>query len=330
MPPFTPARDADDEPNMFRYRRYRVFLVFAFFALFALYKFSGSGASWSGAIERVHPGKNKGEDSSPVPWESNPKPAQDTNRLELEIPAANSPPAQQTPPPPVAPVSRPADPKPAASPSLDDDDVAQLFPTPARVPLVDDVFTTPSPIHWKKKSDHFPVATESFLKLPTGKPKPIAKVQFNFKKESALQKTDREHKLSVIRSVFKRSWDGYRRFAWLEDELKPETNTSRNPFAGWGATLVDALDTLWIMGMKEEFDEAAKAVDQIDFTTTVRPDIPLFETTIRYLGGLLAAYDVSGKKYKNLLTKAEELAEILISAFDTPNRMPELYFYWRS
>ncbi|CAI6338501.1 unnamed protein product [Periconia digitata] len=305
---------------MFRYRRYRVFLVFAVFVLFALYKFSSSGASWSDAIERVQQGKGKSDGSLPVPWEPNPKPAQDTNGLELDIPAAKIPQAKQTPPPPVAPVDRPIDTKPGALPSFENGPV---------VPPVDNIYGTPSPVHWKKKSDHFPVATESFVKLPTGKPKPIPKVQFKFKPESSLQKTDREYKLGVIRSVFKRSWDGYRKFAWLEDELKPQSNTSRNPFAGWGATLVDALDTLWIMGLKDEFDEAAKAVDQIDFTTTTRSDIPLFETTIRYLGGLLAAYDISGKKYKNLLTKAEELAEILLSAFDTPNRMPELYFYWR-
>ncbi|PVH91687.1 glycoside hydrolase family 47 protein [Periconia macrospinosa] len=313
---------------MFRYRRYRVFLVFAVFAIFALYRFSSSGSSWSTAIERVQPGKNKGQDSAPIPWEPNPKPAQDTNRLELDIPAAKSPQIKQTPPPPVAPVSRPVETKSSALPSLDDDHVEQLRPTPAAT-YVDDFYATPPPIHWKKKSDHFPVPTESFIKLPTAKPKPIARVQFKFKPESSLQKTDRDNKLSTIRSVFKRSWEGYRRFAWLEDELRPVSNSSRNPFAGWGATLVDALDTLWIMGLKEEFDEAAKAVDQIDFTTTTRPDIPLFETTIRYLGGLLAAYDVSGGKYKNLLTKAEELAEILLSAFDTPNRMPETYYYWR-
>jgi mannosyl-oligosaccharide alpha-1,2-mannosidase len=129
--------------------------------------------------------------------------------------------------------------------------------------------------------------------------------------------------------VFKKSWEGYREFAWLHDELRPQSGTFKDPFAGWRATLVDALDTLWIMGLKEDFDEAAKAVDTIDFTTTTRADIPLFETTIRYLGGLLAAYDISGKKYKNLLEKAIELAEVLISAFDTPNRMPETYYYWR-
>jgi mannosyl-oligosaccharide alpha-1,2-mannosidase len=188
--------------------------------------------------------------------------------------------------------------------------------------------TSIGPVHWKKQSELFPIPSSEIINLPTGKPKPIPKIQHAFKQESAAAKADREQKLGTIREVFKRSWDGYRDYAWLQDELRPVSGNFRNPFASWGATLVDALDTLWIMGMREEFDEAARAVDKIDFTTTPRNDIPLFETTIRYLGGLLAAYDVSGGKYENLLNKAVELAEVLISAFDTPNRMPETYYYW--
>jgi mannosyl-oligosaccharide alpha-1,2-mannosidase len=153
------------------------------------------------------------------------------------------------------------------------------------------------------------VPTASLIKLPIGKPKPLPKIQFSFKKESPSEKENRESKLDVIRNVAKRSWKGYKEHAWLKDELSPVSGNSRDPFAGWGATLVDSLDTLWIMGLEEEFAEAAKAVDKIDFTTTTRRDIPLFETTIRYLGGLLA--------------------EVLISAFDTPNRMPDTYYFWQ-
>jgi mannosyl-oligosaccharide alpha-1,2-mannosidase len=83
------------------------------------------------------------------------------------------------------------------------------------------------------------------------------------------------------------------------------------------------------MGLKTEFEEAAQAVEKIDFTTSPRGDIPLFETTIRYLGGLVAAYDISEQKYDIFLKKAVELAEILMGAFDTPNRMPLTYYYWR-
>ena len=185
------------------------------------------------------------------------------------------------------------------------------------------------PIHWSKKSEHFPVASKSMIPLPTGKSKPIPKIQFVFKEESPAEKVDREAKLSIVKAVFKRSWDGYKEFAWGQDELKPVSGTFKNPFASWGATLVDALDTLWIMGMKEEFEEAVKVVEKIDFTTTPRASIPLFETTIRYLGGFIAAYDLSGSKHKILLEKAVELAEVLLAAFDTPNRMPITYYFWR-
>ena len=126
-----------------------------------------------------------------------------------------------------------------------------------------------------------------------------------------------------------KSWQGYKEKAWMHDELSPVSGGFRDPFAGWGATFVDTLDTLWIMGLKDEFDEAMQAVDKIDFTTSPRADIPLFETTIRYLGGLLAAYDIAGMKHEVLLRKAVELAEVLMGAFDTPNRMPITYYYWR-
>jgi len=69
----------------------------------------------------------------------------------------------------------------------------------------------------------------------------------------------------------------------------------------------------------------------IDFTTSSGNDIPVFETTIRYLGGLLGAYDITGqqKKYNGLVDKAIELAEVLMGCFDTPNRMPVLFYQWK-
>lgn len=42
----------------------------------------------------------------------------------------------------------------------------------------------------------------------------------------------------------KRSWDGYVAFAFGHDMLKPVSRGYDDPFAGWGATLVDAMDTL--------------------------------------------------------------------------------------
>ena len=184
-------------------------------------------------------------------------------------------------------------------------------------------------IHWTPLPEHFPIPTESLIALPTSEPKSIPAIQHRFKTESSTEKSARQEKLDLIRKTFSFSWAGYRTNAWLQDELSPQSGRYRNPFCGWGATLVDALDTLWILGLKEEFEEAVDAVGEIDFTTSMRNDIPLFETVIRYLGGLIGAYDISGGAHKILLDKAVELAEILMGAFDTPNRMPLTFYLWK-
>ncbi|KAJ4359432.1 hypothetical protein N0V95_002179 [Ascochyta clinopodiicola] len=329
---------------MFRMRRYRVFLVFAVITVFALYKFSTSGATWREAASSA---AGRLEDAAEDAVQYIHKPnivAQETRKFEVDVPVATKKIPLQTPPPPAAPLNPPAGRKssaapsssPAATPKLPQQQLptvpnpalGQAHGRPANVGQPESMIV--EPVYWSKLPENFPVPSQSMMKLPAGKPKPIKKIQFNFKPESTEARTERIAKLDTIRNVFKKSWKGYRELAWEHDELKPVSGEFKDPFAGWRATLVDALDTLWIMGLKEEFADAVKAVSTIDFTTTSRADIPLFETTIRYLGGLLAAYDISGKQYKVLLDKAVELAEVLYSAFDTPNRMPETYYYWRS
>ncbi|KAJ5570531.1 Glycoside hydrolase family 47 [Penicillium hispanicum] len=181
---------------------------------------------------------------------------------------------------------------------------------------------------WKKFPERFPVPADKLIKLPSDPSKPIPKMQAKFKDESMTEKQERLQQLSTVKAEFRRAWNGYIKGAMGHDELKPLSGRYGDPFNGWGATLVDALDTLWIMDLKQEFSEAVDAVQKIDFTTSARDTIPVFETAIRYLGGLLGAYDVSGQRYPALLEKAQELAEILIGAFDTPNRMPVLYYRW--
>lgn len=126
---------------------------------------------------------------------------------------------------------------------------------------------------------------------------------------------------NAVKASFQRCWAAYKEHAWMADELMPLAGRGKNNFGGWAATLVDSLDTLWIMGMKAEFAEAVDAAVAINFTTSEAKDtISVFETTIRYLGGLLAAYDLSDDT--RLLDKAVELGDTLYGAFDTPNRMP--------
>jgi mannosyl-oligosaccharide alpha-1,2-mannosidase len=251
--------------------------------------------------------------------------------LDEEKRPAQEPPAPTEPPTPLIPDRRPGKVGDAYPHAVDEP--LHFQDPPGRYQGSPVATTTSTTIHWEKQPEWFPVPEDSLIPLPTGKPKPVPRVQYNFGSESPDAKAKREDRLAEVKAEMKRAWDGYEKYAFGHDELVPIEKSFKDPFCGWAATLVDAMDTLWIMGLKEEFDTAYKALKDIDFTTTPhRNEIPVFETTIRYLGGLLAAYDVSGGHkghYPLLLKKAVELAEVLMGIFDTPNRMPVLYYKWK-
>ncbi|KAL2370217.1 hypothetical protein RJ035_001730 [Blastomyces gilchristii] len=172
---------------------------------------------------------------------------------------------------------------------------------------------------WKNFKEKYPV--KSFVPLPSDPVKRLPRVQHVFSDKGFKEVLSKQiPRQEAVKQSFIRAWNAYRSYAWMRDEVTPLTKGSYDTFGGWAATLVDSLDTLWIMGLKDEFHEAVRAVANIDFTTTESKEINVFETTIRYLGGLLSAYDLSGEHV--LLTKATELGNILYAAFDTPNRMP--------
>ena len=60
---------------------------------------------------------------------------------------------------------------------------------------------------------------------------------------------------AIIHDAMTRTWNTYRKYAWGRDELLPKSLTGSDHWARVGATLVDSLDTLWLLGMKEEFYE---------------------------------------------------------------------------
>lgn len=60
--------------------------------------------------------------------------------------------------------------------------------------------------------------------------------------------------------MMKHAWDNYVRYAWGKNELRPisKRGHSASVFGTMpmGATILDGLDTLYIMGMNEEFKQA--------------------------------------------------------------------------
>lgn len=174
----------------------------------------------------------------------------------------------------------------------------------------------PSSFDWTSVPQRHPVL--STRPLPTGSPKQFPRVQHAF--PNYVHDDTTRARQSAVRAAFVRSWDAYKKHAWLHDELAPVSGGGKTTFGGWAATLVDALDTLWIMDLREDFYAAAAAAAQLDWAKTPDRSLNLFEVTIRHLGGLLGAYELSGEPA--LLEKATELGNLLYMAFDTPNRMP--------
>ncbi|KAK4442069.1 glycoside hydrolase [Podospora aff. communis PSN243] len=111
------------------------------------------------------------------------------------------------------------------------------------------------------------------LPVPTGKARPLPKIQAAFEKESPREKQSRQQKRDAVKKTFVRCWESYKTHAWMSDEVAPISGRARNPFGGWGATLVDSLDTLWIMGMRQDFEHAVAAAANISFETVTSDEI---------------------------------------------------------
>jgi mannosyl-oligosaccharide alpha-1,2-mannosidase len=179
-----------------------------------------------------------------------------------------------------------------------------------------DIPYVPSTIDWSKAKLYFP--PNNTVPLPSGTPKSLPRVQA--RAASRGQDAIATSRKEAVRKAFIKSWDAYKQYAWGQDELMPLSAKGKTTFSGWSAQLVDALDSLWIMGLKDDFHLAVKEVAKINWSKTDGSTINVFEVTIRYLGGLLSAYDLSGEQV--LLKKAVELGDALYMAFDTPNRLP--------
>ncbi|KAI1338365.1 glycoside hydrolase family 47 protein [Xylariaceae sp. FL0016] len=180
---------------------------------------------------------------------------------------------------------------------------------------------------WSKSKIYYPIS--SYTPLPTGSPLSLPKVQYDFQVDTTPEGQAREKILAErraeVKSAFVKSWNSYRDVGFGYDEVLPVSGEGHDVpgFGAWGATLVDSLPTLWIMDLKDEFYEAAAAAVTIDYSDTQDTSCNFFETTIRHLGGLLGAYDLSQETA--LLEKAIELGDMLYMAYDTPNHMPPFW-----
>lgn len=134
-----------------------------------------------------------------------------------------------------------------------------------------------------------------------------------------------------IKSMFYHAYNSYLNNAFPYDELRPLTCDGQDTWGSFSLTLIDALDTLLVLGNRTEFQRVASLLqDSVDFDIDVNASV--FETNIRVVGGLLSAHLLAGRAGMQLepgwpcsgplLRMAADAARKLLPAFQTPTGMP--------
>uniref|UniRef100_A0A1A9WIR3 alpha-1,2-Mannosidase n=1 Tax=Glossina brevipalpis TaxID=37001 RepID=A0A1A9WIR3_9MUSC len=133
-----------------------------------------------------------------------------------------------------------------------------------------------------------------------------------------------EKRRKKIKEMMKHAWHNYKRYAWGENELRPLAKRGHTDSvfgtSKLGATIIDSLDTLYIMGLETEYKEGRNWIKrEFNFDTVIR-ELSVFETNIRLVGGFLTMYAFTGDSiYKE---KAQSVVDKLLPAFNTSTGIP--------
>lgn len=128
-----------------------------------------------------------------------------------------------------------------------------------------------------------------------------------------------EKRRQLVKSMMKEAWDNYVRYAWGYNELKPVTREPKKDSifgpSKMGLSIVDAMPTLYLMGLKKEFAMGREWIEKNVNYGSIPHEVSVFETIIRFVGGLLSCYALTGDQM--FLTKAKGVADALLPAYQT-------------
>ena len=111
----------------------------------------------------------------------------------------------------------------------------------------------------------------------------------------ALKIPHTERQRAIVDAI-KHAWSSYKKYAWGQDDLLPLSKSHSSNDYGMAMTMIDSLDTLWLAGLQEEFNEARNWIAENLRFDTNRHKVIVFEVNIRVVGGLLSAYHLSQDK----------------------------------
>ena len=98
------------------------------------------------------------------------------------------------------------------------------------------------------------------------------------------------------------------------DEIRPLSGTAFNYWGGLGMMIVESADTLYLLGLEEEFQQASQYIHS-SLQFDINHYTSFFETIIRMVGGLLSGYTLS--KDPVYLEKAKDLSDRLMKAYSS-------------
>lgn len=88
------------------------------------------------------------------------------------------------------------------------------------------------------------------------------KVQFDF--PAGTDKND--PRAEAVKAAYAREWKQYYKYAFPHDDLMPLSHNGTDDLFGWGATVVDAIDTAVVMGLTDIVEQQLKHIAATDFT----------------------------------------------------------------
>ena len=122
-----------------------------------------------------------------------------------------------------------------------------------------------------------------------------------------------------VRDEIKWVWSRYREKALGADSILPEEGFPYDDWGGLNLFLVEGLDTLKLVGLDGWFEEGVKFINKKAYYRR-NLNINVMETTIRVLGSLLSAYELSPSP--SLLRRCTELGDRLALSFKMRGVLP--------
>lgn len=136
-----------------------------------------------------------------------------------------------------------------------------------------------------------------------------------------------------IAAAFQHAWDGYSKYCFGHDSLRPVTNTCEDEFGGLGATALDALSTAIMLDKPDIVHQILSFIQDVDFTDVKQgTKLQTFEVTIRHFGGIISAWDLLHGPFEHvagdeglrraLYRQMVKLGDALSCSFDPVSGIP--------